>query len=641
MVMAEKNERGKTVCLLDNTIRDGSYALDFCFTPEDTAFLANLLERAGFSFIEIGHGLGLGAYRQPKWQMPQPDAVYLEKARKTVSRARLGVFFIPGIGTGDDLRLGRELGVDFVRIGTNVSESEKAYPFIKMAKKLGYYVASNLMKSYAVPPATFAETACNLKNQGADIVYLVDSAGCMIPNEIREYFSAVRKTCDVPLGFHGHNNLNLATANTVEAVDCGAQMVDCSLAGLGRSAGNASSESVLAVLERKEIATGVDLYLTLDIAERYIKTLFARPEADGIAVTSGLAKFHSGFMDKIMKYAERYQIEPKKLIMASAAINPVFTDDAVIEEAVERILSRNEELVELPNNTVLQYQDRPGSEYIIQNANDSLKALLKGMHILSKKTGHRTVIRLGFIVDQLLETTLSEYCYDDEYFIVGKISMDVYSLTENLMKDLDGAVDFLLMDTVGLSGEQVRGFLVKLNKAMGKTRVFHYHSAKNRQKVLSQLLQNHITANGAKNILIYGVHDDLLHVLISLEARLDKIYFIRGDQSQGAKLVQSLENFCPDFKKQAVQLKDFQVLSGNKDKIDLALLLSEPTSEDAKNLMGVVGEKGAIFCPPHFKVFSALAKGEEKPQSLVFIDTDRFLSSVVIDAINLAKCLPQ
>ena len=117
--MVEKNDREKTgiskkdpaksVCLLDNTIRDGSYALDFCFTPEDTAFLANLLERAGFSFIEIGHGLGLGAYRHPKWQMPQPDPVYLEKARKTVTCARLGVFFIPGIGTEDDLRLGRDM----------------------------------------------------------------------------------------------------------------------------------------------------------------------------------------------------------------------------------------------------------------------------------------------------------------------------------------------------------------------------------------------------------------------------------------------------------------------------------------------------------------------------------------------------
>ncbi|MFQ5715544.1 MAG: 4-hydroxy-2-oxovalerate aldolase, partial [Nitrospinales bacterium] len=195
-----------SVNLLDNTIRDGSYALDFCFTPEDTAFLANLLEKAGFPFIEIGHGLGLGACREPQWQMPQPDEAYLRQTRDAIKKSQLGVFFIPGIGTEDDLRLGRDCGMDFVRIGTNVTEAEEGRKFIRLAKKLGYFVAANLMKSYVVTPEEFARIGAQLKDQEVDVVYLVDSAGGMMPHEIRRYLDKVSEVCGVPMGFHGHNN---------------------------------------------------------------------------------------------------------------------------------------------------------------------------------------------------------------------------------------------------------------------------------------------------------------------------------------------------------------------------------------------------------------------------------------------------
>lgn len=631
-----RGEEGKSVHILDNTLRDGSYALDFCFTPDDTAFLAGLLERAGFSFIEIGHGLGLGAGRHSKWQMPQPDEVYLERARKSVARARLGVFFIPGIGTEDDLRLGRDLGMDFVRIGTNVTEFESAFPFIEAAGKLGYGVASNLMKSYAVPPETFARTARRLQDGGAEIVYIVDSAGGMMPHEVRAYFNHVRQVCDVAMGFHGHNNLNLATANTIEAVDCGARMVDCSLAGLGRSAGNASAESVLAILERKEIATGIDLYFTLDIAERYIKTLVAKPEADSLAVTSGLAKFHSGFIDKVLKYADRYHIEPKRLIVAAAAINPISTDDAVIQAAAEQILARNEETIEFPRNTVLKYQERKGAEHIIQNADDSLKSLLKGMRILSKKTGLKTVIRIGFIVDQILETAISEFGYSDEHFIVGKIQLDIYSLTENLIKDLDGSVDFALLDTFGLSSPQVRAFLEKLKKNMSKTRVVHYNSAVNKQRVLSHMIQNHVTENGARRFLVYGSHEELVRVLMSLDHRLEKIYLVRGDRDLNRKIFRILTEINPDFER-IVSLWDDLGEESENGKIDLVLALTEPTPEHAIRLMDLLDENGLIICPPYFQVFNSFKDRESAAKKLAFLDADGRLSSVVIEAMNFVK----
>lgn len=627
------------VNLLDNTIRDGSYALDFCFTPEDTAFLANLLEKAGFPFIEIGHGLGLGACREPQWRMPQLDEAYLRQTREAITKSQLGVFFIPGIGTEDDLRLGRDCGMDFVRIGTNVTEAEEGHKFIRLAKKLGYFVAANLMKSYAVPPEEFARIGARLQDQEVDIVYLVDSAGGMIPHEIRRYLDEVREVCGVPMGFHGHNNLSLAAANSIEAVDCGASMVDCSLTGLGRSAGNAASESVLAILERKGVQTGVDLFLTLDIAEKYIKTLFSRPESNGIAVASGLAKFHSGFLDKVLKYADQYKIEPKRLITAAAAINPISTDDKAIQAAAEQILEQQDETIQLPRNTVLQYQEKKGSEFIIQNADDSLKSLLKGMRILSRKKGLRTIIILRFIQDQILKTTLSEYCYDDDYFIVGKVLMDVYSLTENLIKDLDGQIDCLLMDSLGLSAEQARTFLDKLKKHMGDDAVFSYNSLINRQQLLSNLVRHHVIENNSRNLLVYGTHGDLIPTLKALAQYLDGIYLVSGKQPLDSDFPADLGEDEPLLKKIISVSAAIPQKFESHDSIDLVLALSEPTLDDAQRLMRALSKKGAVICPPHYQVFHPWKNKETFNKKLIFLDTDQFLSSQVIEVFNFKKIL--
>jgi 4-hydroxy 2-oxovalerate aldolase len=136
---------GRRIQLLECTLRDGSYAVDFKFTENDTAVLAGVLGQLGFRWIEIGHGVGLGAAVAGKGTMPAPDERLIEAAKRAAPHSQIGAFFIPGIGTVDQLVSARDAGLDFVRIGYNATEIEEAFPYLALAKSLGMKVALNFM----------------------------------------------------------------------------------------------------------------------------------------------------------------------------------------------------------------------------------------------------------------------------------------------------------------------------------------------------------------------------------------------------------------------------------------------------------------------------------------------------------------
>src|SRR6202035_4350914 len=130
---------GQRVEILECTLRDGSYAVDFKFTENDTAILAGVLGRLGFRWIEVGHGVGLGAMKAGKGTMPATDERLIEVAKRAAPNAQIGWFFIPGIGTADQLKSARAAGLDFIRIGYNAPEIEDAYPYLTLARELGLH----------------------------------------------------------------------------------------------------------------------------------------------------------------------------------------------------------------------------------------------------------------------------------------------------------------------------------------------------------------------------------------------------------------------------------------------------------------------------------------------------------------------
>ncbi len=324
--------------LLDCTLRDGSYENNFGFTKKDTFDICSSLEKAGLKWIEVGHGLGLGASKSTKFKAVSSDREYLSAASKAIKKAKWGMFCIPTLSKLDDIRMAADYGMKFIRIGTNVEDYKKAEKFVNLSKKLNFFVCSNYMKTYLVNPNQFLKYVKYSKNIGSDLVYIVDSAGGQFPEEIESYYRKIKeKRINIKLGFHGHNNLGMAVSNSLKAIELGFHLVDCSLQGFGRSAGNASTEQIVSSLIRKRKKININPIELLDISEKYIFKLIKKKGYKPIDIISGLSLFHSSYMPIIKKYSQKYKIDPRELIIAVCNIDKSQATEIVTEKEAKKL----------------------------------------------------------------------------------------------------------------------------------------------------------------------------------------------------------------------------------------------------------------------------------------------------------------
>jgi 4-hydroxy 2-oxovalerate aldolase len=326
--------------ILECTIRDGGYEIDFQWAPDEIEQIVSELAMAGFTYIEVGHGIGLGGSRSSV-SARCSDEQTVTIASGVKGQARIGSFFIPGIGTCEDLKTFRSLGGDFVRIGTDVSRSETAWKFVEYAAQVGLEVCFNFMKSYVVQPFELLRRALPIVERGATTIFVVDSAGGMLPDQVGAYVGVLKTGMDAAIGFHGHNNLLLANANCLAAVQNGASFIDTTLLGMGRGGGNAQTETMLAILEKAGFPTGINPLLVSRIAERHIMSKGARLKgADQLELIYGFAQFHSSFTSRVQDVATRFGISFQELIIAVSE----FAKENPSLELIERVavdLQRN------------------------------------------------------------------------------------------------------------------------------------------------------------------------------------------------------------------------------------------------------------------------------------------------------------
>lgn len=433
------------VDILDTTLRDGSYTVDFQFDAHDTSVIASALDQNGIKYIEIGHGMGLNASCNQKMKAACSDVEYLEATANAVKKGKWGMFFIPGIGRYEDIELASRYGMDFIRIGTNVTEVEQAERYIYRAKELGMMVSSNFMKTYAISADEVGRKAAIVKSYGAEIVSLVDSAGGMFPEDIEEYFTAIRRHTDVALGYHGHNNMGMAVANTLRAVELGAKIVDTSLRGLGRSAGNAATEIFLFVLRRKNIDLGIDPIKLMDIAEQFIDPLIKnRIKNDSISIVSGYAQFHSSFLGIILEYAEKYNIDPRELIICVCKEDKVNAP----KELVEKLAIHLSE-IRKPDNKVYFVSWEKKTEKVTSQELDLVNRAVKvskETDIIAKKMGHFSVFNLVQSLWNSRCNSVSSVIHDGELYTVASAEVAVADVAKEIAKKVSLGVDYILLD---------------------------------------------------------------------------------------------------------------------------------------------------------------------------------------------------
>ncbi|SMB99041.1 4-hydroxy 2-oxovalerate aldolase [Thermanaeromonas toyohensis ToBE] len=308
--------KAKFIHILDTTLRDGSHAVAHQFTREQIAAIAAGLDAAGIEYIEVSHGDGLAGSSYNYGWAALSDEEMLKAAAEVIKKAKLTVLLLPGIGTQEDLKLAIDCGAKAVRVATHVTEADIGEQHIGLAKKMGLEAFGFLMMAHMVPPEKVVEQALLFESYGADCIYIGDSAGAMLPEDVKARVGAVVEKVKVPVGFHAHNNLTLATANCLAALEAGATFLDGACRGLGAGAGNAQTEALVGVLEKAGYQTGVDFYKIMDVAEDIVEPIMHRPQVVRNApLMQGYAGVYSSFLLHTYRAAEKFGLDPRDILV--------------------------------------------------------------------------------------------------------------------------------------------------------------------------------------------------------------------------------------------------------------------------------------------------------------------------------------
>ncbi len=302
----------------DTCLRDGSHAKRHQFSEAHVRSIVRALDAAGMPVIEVSHGDGLGGSSFNYGFSLTDERVLLAAAVEEAKRARIAALMLPGVGTKDDIRAIHEIGVSIVRIATHCTEADISIQHFGLAREIGLETVGFLMMAHTIPPEALAAQARIMADAGCQCVYVVDSAGAMILEQVADRVAALvdELSGDAQVGFHGHENLSLSLANTLFAIRAGAVQVDGSTRRFGAGSGNTSCEALAAVCERLGIRTGLDVLALIDAAEDVVRPVMDEEcVLDRLSLIMGYAGVYSSFLKHAYRAAERHGVSGAEILL--------------------------------------------------------------------------------------------------------------------------------------------------------------------------------------------------------------------------------------------------------------------------------------------------------------------------------------
>ena len=324
--------------ITDSSLRDGSHAKRHQFTVEHVKAVVAALDGAGVPVIEVTHGDGLGGSSFNYGFSKTPEQQLIRAAVETATTAKIAFLMLPGLGIKDDIRAAQDNGAQICRIATHCTEADVSIQHFGLARELGLETVGFLMMSHSQPPEVLAKQARIMADAGCQCVYVVDSAGALVLDDVSDRVSALLSELgdDAQVGFHGHENLGLGVANSVLAVKAGALQIDGSTRRFGAGAGNTPVEAFAAVTEKLGIRTGIDTLRMFDAAEDVVRPIMdGECLLDRMSLTMGYAGVYSSFLKHADKQGERYGVSGAEILIEAGRRKLVGgQEDQLIEIAI-------------------------------------------------------------------------------------------------------------------------------------------------------------------------------------------------------------------------------------------------------------------------------------------------------------------
>jgi len=330
------------ILISDPTLRDGNHAVQHQLTLEQVAGYCAAADAAGVPIIEVGHGNGLAASSLQVGESSVTDREMLVTARKNLPHSKLGIHVMPGFATiPRDLAPAIDIGVDVIRVACHCSEADITQRHIGYVRERGRQVFGVLMMTHMLDKDRLAEEAQKMESYGAEAIMIMDSAGAFLPPDVSTRIDTLVRILHIPVGFHAHNNLGMAVANSIAALESGATILDGTARGFGAGAGNTQLELLVAVLHKMGYETGIDLYKILDAADLAEKNMIpVIPTIKSISIVSGMAGVFSGFAKHVQRISAQFKVDPRDVFFELGRRGIVAGQEDLIIEVANQLSTR-------------------------------------------------------------------------------------------------------------------------------------------------------------------------------------------------------------------------------------------------------------------------------------------------------------
>jgi 4-hydroxy 2-oxovalerate aldolase len=296
--------------VVDATLRDGGLCNNFEFTDEFARELYKTNIKSGIDYMEFGYKASRNLFNEKefgKWKFCKEEDL---RAIVGDNISDMKIAVMADVGRCDfktDFLPKSESVIDMVRVACYIHQIPAAIEMIEYCHDLGYETTCNIMAISQSNLNQVEEALEMLCASSVDVIYLVDSYGSLYPEnaaELAKIYLAAGEKSGKQIGFHAHNNQNLAFANTIETLSYGVSYLDATAQGIGRGAGNCAMELLLGFLKNPKYS----LYSLLTFIEKYMIPL----REEGVVWGYDLQYMFTGQLNRHPREAMEFTAENRK-----------------------------------------------------------------------------------------------------------------------------------------------------------------------------------------------------------------------------------------------------------------------------------------------------------------------------------------